>query len=139
MKCNGAVSFSVMPYFLKTPEDVTAPAGTTARLECLAMGHPTPRIAWKKDGGDNFPAARERRLLMMPTDDVFFITKVNLEDEGVYSCTAENNVGTVVANATLKVLSKSTLTVYTSSILVVLAKTIVVTWHIVHNFINNKS
>lgn len=92
---------------MKTPTDSTIRTGHTARLECAAKGHPTPEIAWQKDGGTDFPAARERRMHVMPDDDVFFITDVKLEDMGVYSCTAKNTAGAVLANATLTVLGES--------------------------------
>lgn len=95
---------NVLPSFLKTPRDNTIRTGTTARLECAADGHPTPEIAWQKDGGTDFPAARERRMHVMPEDDVFFITDVKIEDMGVYSCTAQNSAGSVSANATLTIL-----------------------------------
>uniref|UniRef100_A0A8C2Z2L5 Leucine rich repeats and immunoglobulin like domains 1 n=1 Tax=Cyclopterus lumpus TaxID=8103 RepID=A0A8C2Z2L5_CYCLU len=95
---------NVLPSFLKTPRDSTIRTGHTARLECAAEGHPVPQIAWQKDGGTDFPAARERRMHVMPDDDVFFIMDVKPEDMGVYSCTAKNTAGTVSANATLTVL-----------------------------------
>uniref|UniRef100_A0A673ZCR2 Leucine rich repeats and immunoglobulin like domains 1 n=1 Tax=Salmo trutta TaxID=8032 RepID=A0A673ZCR2_SALTR len=98
------LTVNVMPTFVKTPGDNTIRTGTTAKLECAAEGHPTPEIAWQKDGGTDFPAARERRMHVMPDDDVFFITDVKLEDMGVYSCTAKNTAGTVSANASLTVL-----------------------------------
>uniref|UniRef100_A0A3P9KR96 Leucine-rich repeats and immunoglobulin-like domains 2 n=1 Tax=Oryzias latipes TaxID=8090 RepID=A0A3P9KR96_ORYLA len=93
-----------MPSFLKTPMDLTIRAGTMARLECAAEGHPSPQIAWQKDGGTDFPAARERRMHVMPDDDIFFIANVKTEDMGVYSCTAQNAAGSLSANATLTVL-----------------------------------
>lgn len=96
----------MLPSFLKTPYDIAARTGTTARLECAARGHPLPQIAWQKDGGTDFPAARERRMHVMPDDDVFFITDVKIDDMGVYSCTAQNSAGSVSANATLTVLGK---------------------------------
>lgn len=95
---------NVLPSFIKTPRDNTIRTGTTARLECAAEGHPSPEIAWQKDGGTDFPAARERRMHVMPEDDVFFITDVKIEDMGVYSCTAQNSAGSLSANATLTVL-----------------------------------
>lgn len=98
------VVVNVLPSFLKTPRDSTVRMGQTARLECAAGGHPTPQIAWQKDGGTDFPAARERRMRVMPDDDVFFIVEVEPKDMGVYSCTATNTAGTVSANATLTVL-----------------------------------
>ncbi|XP_056380538.1 leucine-rich repeats and immunoglobulin-like domains protein 1 isoform X2 [Hyla sarda] len=98
------MTVNVLPSFTKTPRDNTIRTGTTARLECAADGHPTPEIAWQKDGGTDFPAARERRMHVMPDDDVFFITDVKIEDMGVYSCTAQNSAGSVSANATLTIL-----------------------------------
>uniref|UniRef100_A0A8B9LH69 Leucine-rich repeats and immunoglobulin-like domains 1 n=1 Tax=Astyanax mexicanus TaxID=7994 RepID=A0A8B9LH69_ASTMX len=98
------LSVSVLPSFVKTPRDITIRAGTKARLECAATGHPTPQVAWQKDGGTDFPAARERRMQVMPDDDVFFIMDVKPEDMGVYSCTAKNTAGMISANVTLTVL-----------------------------------
>ncbi|OCT94651.1 leucine-rich repeats and immunoglobulin-like domains protein 2 isoform X1 [Xenopus laevis] len=93
-----------MPTFLKTPMDLTIRTGAMARLECAAEGHPPPQIAWQKDGGTDFPAARERRMHVMPEDEVLFIVNVKIEDMGLYSCTAQNAAGSISANVTLTVL-----------------------------------
>nr|XP_042708588.1 leucine-rich repeats and immunoglobulin-like domains protein 2 isoform X2 [Chrysemys picta bellii] len=93
-----------LPSFLKTPMDLTIRTGAMARLECAAEGHPSPQISWQKDGGTDFPAARERRMHVMPEDDVFFIANVKIEDMGLYSCMAQNIAGGLSANATLTVL-----------------------------------
>lgn len=98
--------FAVFPSFTKMPYDIAIRTGTMARLECAATGHPNPQIAWQKDGGTDFPAARERRMHVMPEDDVFFIVDVKIEDIGVYSCTAQNSAGSISANATLTVLGR---------------------------------
>ncbi|KAI1231091.1 hypothetical protein IHE44_0008537 [Lamprotornis superbus] len=94
-----------LPSFLKTPMDLTIRTGAMARLECAAEGHPPPQISWQKDGGTDFPAARERRMHVMPEDDVFFIANVKMEDMGIYSCMAQNIAGGLSANATLTVLA----------------------------------
>ncbi|KAM8740381.1 leucine-rich repeats and immunoglobulin-like domains protein 3 isoform 2-T2 [Acanthopagrus schlegelii] len=98
------LTVNMLPSFNKMPMDLSIRAGATARLECAAVGHPSPQIAWQKDGGTDFPAARERRMHVMPEDDVFFIVDVKTEDIGVYSCTAQNTAGAISANATLTVL-----------------------------------
>ncbi|XP_011308382.1 leucine-rich repeats and immunoglobulin-like domains protein 3 [Fopius arisanus] len=98
------ISVLIYPSFLKIPHDIKVTAGSTARLECSAEGHPSPQIAWQKDGGNDFPAARERRMHMMPTDPVLFIVDVKIADGGIYSCTAQNLAGVIVANATLTIL-----------------------------------
>lgn len=43
---------------------------------------------------------------MMPTDDVLFIVDVKMADTGIYSCTAQNTAGVIVANASLTILGK---------------------------------
>lgn len=98
------LTVNMLPSFTKMPMDLSIRSGATARLECAAVGHPSPQIAWQKDGGTDFPAARERRMHVMPEDDVFFIVDVKTEDIGVYSCTAQNTAGAISANATLTVL-----------------------------------
>ena len=100
------VMFLVYPTFVKTPQDVSVRVGTTARLDCAAAGTPTPEIALQKDGGDDFPAARERRMHIFPSDEMFFVVDVKVEDQGVYTCTARNDVGAITANATLQVLGE---------------------------------
>ncbi|XP_006893933.1 PREDICTED: leucine-rich repeats and immunoglobulin-like domains protein 1-like [Elephantulus edwardii] len=105
------LTVNVLPSFTKMPHDIAIRTGTMARLECAARGHPNPQIAWQKDGGTDFPAARERRMHVMPDDDVFFITDVKIDDMGVYSCTAQNSAGSVSANATLTVLETPSLVV----------------------------
>jgi len=97
---------SVYPTFVKTPQDVSVRVGTTARLDCAAAGVPVPEIALQKDGGDDFPAARERRMHIFPSDEMFFIVDAKVEDQGVYTCTARNDVGVITANATLLVLGE---------------------------------
>ena len=98
------IEVHVFPHFSKKPFDVTVKAGSTARLECSATGRPSPTIAWSKDGGDDFPAATERRMHVMPDDNVFFIVEVTKIDEGIYTCTAKNDGGSISANLNLTVL-----------------------------------
>lgn len=99
---------SELPSFVKTPMDLTVRTRAMAKLECAAEGHPPPQISWQKDGGTDFPAARERRMHVMPEDDVFFIVNVKTEDMGIYSCMAQNVAGSISANVTLTVLGKQT-------------------------------
>lgn len=106
------ISVLVYPSFSKLPSDVRTAAGSTAKLECSADGYPPPQIAWQKDGGNDFPAARERRMHKMPTDDMLFIINVKTLDSGVYSCTAQNLAGIITANATLTILGTYQLTIF---------------------------
>uniref|UniRef100_A0A1B0CD26 Putative membrane glycoprotein lig-1 n=1 Tax=Lutzomyia longipalpis TaxID=7200 RepID=A0A1B0CD26_LUTLO len=98
------ITVGILPVFRKVPSNVTVATGATVRLDCAASGEPKPQMAWQKDGGNDFPAARERRMHVMPTDDAFFIINAKTSDQGVYTCTAENDAGIVKVNATLTVL-----------------------------------
>lgn len=101
------IAVHVFPVFTLRPEDVELRAGSTAKLECKALGQPPATIAWQKDGGSDFPAARERRMHMLQSEDVFFIVQVQPADQGTYTCTARNDAGEIRANATLSVLGQS--------------------------------
>lgn len=94
----------MFPFFVKEPENSTVKIGETVKLECAANGYPTPQISWQKDGGNDFPAAHDRRMKVMSKDDVFLIIDVKLVDMGVYSCTAKNAAGVIASNVTLTVL-----------------------------------
>lgn len=100
------ISVLVYPTFTKIPKNVTVEVGETAKLECAADGEPPPEIKWHKFGGNNFPAASERRMHVMPSDDEFFIVNAKPIDSGIYSCTAHNPAGTIIANASLTIEEK---------------------------------
>lgn len=100
------VNIVTFPRFIQTPTNVTVKTGETVTLNCAASGDPPPEISWKKDGGNDFPAARERRMNVMPTDHLFFIVNAKTTDIGIYSCAAKNPAGTIIANSTLTVLQE---------------------------------
>jgi len=98
---------AVYPSFTKTPSDITVKTGHDARLLCEATGLPLPFPSWTKDGGENFPAARDRRFQVNPDNlNEFIIKNVNWQDRGVYYCTATNAAGSIVSNATLDVMGE---------------------------------
>lgn len=81
--------------------------GHDARLLCEATGLPPPFLSWSKDGGENFPAARDRRFQVNSENlDEFIIKDVQWRDRGVYYCNATNAAGSIISNATLDVMSK---------------------------------
>ncbi|XP_058450324.1 leucine-rich repeats and immunoglobulin-like domains protein 2 [Malaya genurostris] len=103
------VTVGTYPSFQKTPSDISVQSGKTARLDCAAQGDPKPQIAWEKDGGNDFPAAKERRMHVKPDDDAFFIINAQLVDMGVYTCTAENPAGVIRASALVVVFDSPSL------------------------------
>lgn len=100
---------TALPIFKIIPNNITINATNIARLDCGAIGDPKPEISWQKDGGNDFPAARERRIHVMPTDDAFFIINTKVSDQGIYTCTAENAAGIIKTNGSLIVHGKYSL------------------------------
>jgi len=98
--------FSVYPSFVKRPANVTVRLGSMAKLECGAKGYPPPEIAFQKDGGENVPAALDRRFHVMPNDDSFIIMDIKLIDMGEYCCSARNEAGEIRACASVTVYGK---------------------------------
>lgn len=98
------ITIVTYPKFKKVPANITVKAGEVAELECAAGGDPMPQMAWQKDGGNDFIAARERRMQVMAADDKYFIINTKAVDMGVYSCIAQNIAGSIMSNATLTVL-----------------------------------
>lgn len=103
-----SVNVYIAPYFTKKPHNITVMVGQTAKLECAAFGQPSPKVFWQKDGGNGFPAAMERRMRMMPSDDVYFIVEVKSTDMGSYICNATNDAGSIASIAHLTVIQMPT-------------------------------
>lgn len=92
---------TAFPVFTKRPINVTADSSGTVRLDCAVDGDPKPTMYWQFNFGNDFPAARERRMHVIPGDEAFFIMNAKLSDQGVYTCTATNPAGVIKANATV--------------------------------------
>lgn len=75
----------------------------TVRLDCAVDGDPKPQIYWQFNFGNDFPAAKERRMRVMPGDEAFIIEDAKPSDRGVYTCTAENPAGIITTNVTVEI------------------------------------
>ena len=80
------------PFLLADPEDVTSREGDDVALECEVGGDPAPSFTWTKESGEVLAGAKESRLELR---------RVRSQDEGVYSCKAENAVGSVMGSVSL--------------------------------------
>ncbi|KAL5006010.1 hypothetical protein ScPMuIL_017168 [Solemya velum] len=98
-------SLSIPEYirFVRTPEAVRVNRGETARLTCVAEGHPRPDITWEKDSSRNFPALREGRLTVS-NDGSFIIRNVQPDDQGIYRCIAKNTADTIFTEAPISIM-----------------------------------
>ncbi|XP_075822947.1 contactin-5 [Microtus pennsylvanicus] len=70
------------------PFTVTAAKGTTVKMECFALGNPVPTITWMKVNGYIPSKSRLRK-----SQAVLEIPNLQLDDAGIYECTAENSRG----------------------------------------------
>ena len=89
--------FTVKPYFLQEPDDVTAMDSDDVTMECEVGGDPRPTVLWHREDG-TLPHGKTSIQ-----DGKLSISHVTPKDEGVYVCEAQNTVGTISVSATLSV------------------------------------
>ena len=88
--------------FLQEPlAGMTANLGQTVFLKCKADGHPLPRVTWSKINS-SLPVGRH----VVESSGTLILKNVKSEDDGFYSCRAENLLGSVNASAKLTVQCK---------------------------------
>ncbi|NXK44421.1 ROBO3 protein, partial [Chauna torquata] len=89
------------PVFSKQPLNQAVLVDETAEFPCEALGDPRPTARWRKEDGE-LPPGRWELL----ADNTLRISRVRAEDEGTYTCVAENSVGKSEASGTLVVRGK---------------------------------
>uniref|UniRef100_M4AIM4 Protogenin n=1 Tax=Xiphophorus maculatus TaxID=8083 RepID=M4AIM4_XIPMA len=87
------------PSFVEWPESLTRPRAGTARFVCQAEGAPAPQITWFKNGEK---VHSNGRIKMYHSKLV--INQIILEDDAIYQCQAENELGSVLSMARLIVV-----------------------------------
>ena len=91
------------PSLLQRPVKTTVNKSQTAILKCTADGNPTPQVTWSKLNS-SLSVGRH----VMESSGALTVKDVRPEDEGDYSCRAENLLGSVNATAKLIVHCKFT-------------------------------
>ncbi|XP_078282906.1 roundabout homolog 1 isoform X3 [Rhinoraja longicauda] len=86
------------PSFVQRPSDARVVAGGSVQFSCDARGDPLPRVIWKKENGE-LPTGRYE----VNSDHTIRIHYTAVGDSGVYTCLAENAVGSAAASASLVV------------------------------------
>ena len=89
------------PFFIEPPAEKTVKEGQTAILKCTVDGYPQLRVTW----------SRERSILPLARyvtgpSNALILKDVKPEDTGIYSCSAENLLGSVNSSAQLTVQCK---------------------------------
>ena len=92
---------TVSPHLVSSSGTETGAAGATVELVCRVGGDPPPEVFWRRvEPPGELPLGR---MALEESSQVLRIHHVAPEDQGVYSCQAENPVGSVAANITLNV------------------------------------
>lgn len=90
-----------LPKFItKPPPSVTVREKNNVTIHCKATGFPPPIITWYKDGQ---VIEEERRQFNKRKLE---IKKIQFEDRGIYTCTAENLLGRVQLSVNVTVKGK---------------------------------
>ncbi|XP_034024265.1 roundabout homolog 2 isoform X8 [Thalassophryne amazonica] len=89
------------PTFLRRPINQVVLEEESVEFRCQVQGDPQPNVRWRKDDID---VPRGRYEIKYDKDDyVLRIKKASVNDEGTFTCVAENRVGKLEASATLTV------------------------------------
>uniref|UniRef100_A0ACB8EXD9 Roundabout 3 n=1 Tax=Sphaerodactylus townsendi TaxID=933632 RepID=A0ACB8EXD9_9SAUR len=86
------------PTFIKRPINQVVLAEDTVNFHCEVQGDPVPTSRWRKEEGE-LPRGRSE----IQNDNTLRIIRVSAEDEGTYTCVAENSVGKSEASGSLSV------------------------------------
>ncbi|KAM6173865.1 roundabout homolog 3 [Erethizon dorsatum] len=97
---SGAAELVVLerPSFLRRPVNQVVLADAPVSFLCEVQGDPPPHLRWRKEDGE-LPTGRYE----IRSDHSLWIGRVSAEDEGTYTCVAENSVGRVEASGSLSV------------------------------------
>ncbi|XP_070827154.1 roundabout homolog 2 isoform X4 [Chaetodon trifascialis] len=89
------------PTFLRRPINQVVLEEEMVEFRCQVQGDPQPNVRWRKDDID---VPRGRYEIKYDKDDyVLRVKKASVNDEGTFTCVAENRVGKLEASATLTV------------------------------------
>lgn len=78
------------PIIIRGPVNQTLPVKSVARLECIAMGVPTPIISWYKDG---IPLIATHRINLTESG-ILTVSDLHKDtDQGLYTCVASSRSG----------------------------------------------
>ncbi|KAL8608110.1 hypothetical protein ACOMHN_016565 [Nucella lapillus] len=84
------------PQIVEPPANVGIEIEGNGTLPCSAVGSPPPKISWRR--GDGRPLATNGKFHQHPIGELT-ISDISVEDEGLYTCVAENPFGKTNASA----------------------------------------
>ncbi|TRZ01260.1 hypothetical protein DNTS_008042 [Danionella cerebrum] len=97
--------YDVPPEFLVPLADVTCEKGECVTLRCKVCGRPKATVTWK--GPEQKPLSNNGHFSIAYSETgeaTLRIVGVTSEDDGDYTCSASNDIGSVTSSASLRVL-----------------------------------
>lgn len=95
------LNVNVAPRFKVKPIDGGASVGESFELRCETEGKPIAKKQWLFNG----KPIKQSIIRNLVNGNSFIINNVTLKDQGLYGCLAENSVGHIYHEVSLKVLS----------------------------------
>lgn len=100
IRTESEIEEDTLPIFVMRMRDRRVQVSYPVRLTCQVKGYPKPSIIWTKDG---LPILNDRKHIIY--DDGFYntleISKTSLDDSGVYTAIAKNELGSVSCSCSL--------------------------------------
>lgn len=101
--------YDAPPDFLVPLSDVTCDNGESITLRCKVCGRPRATVTWRGPNENSLTNNGHYSIAYSDTGDATLrIIGAASEDDGVYTCTATNELGSVTSSASLRVLAVST-------------------------------
>ncbi|XP_044192455.1 triple functional domain protein isoform X2 [Thunnus albacares] len=101
--------YDVPPEFLVPLSDVTCDNGESVTLRCKVCGRPRATVTWKGPNQSNLTNNGHFSIAYSDTGEATLrIIGAAPDDDGVYTCVATNELGSVTSSASLRVLAVST-------------------------------
>lgn len=83
---------TVKPFLIRAPNNQSAVRGSSVTFPCRVGGDPIPDVLWRRSAtGGNMPLDRVHIL----EDRSLRLDDITIEDEGEYSCEADNAGNTI--------------------------------------------
>uniref|UniRef100_A0A671RUU4 receptor protein-tyrosine kinase n=1 Tax=Sinocyclocheilus anshuiensis TaxID=1608454 RepID=A0A671RUU4_9TELE len=92
------------PVLLRNLSDHSVNVSNSVTLRCPARGIPHPRITWYKD---QRKLQQVSGIMLFPEEGTLHIDRITVEDQGLYTCEATNERGSVESSAHIWVQSSS--------------------------------
>ena len=95
------IHFIVAAEIIQSPTEVTSLIGGSVLFTCTVTGIPLPTISWSSDTGGDIATNTQTMFNMTTIYSEIIISNVQMDDFTNYTCTAQNQFGSVTAVAML--------------------------------------